>query len=228
MIFQDRSDAGRQLAQRLAVYQEAHPLIFGLPRGGVVVAFEVALSLNAPLDVVVARKIGAPDQPELGIGAIAPGGVRVLDERTIRLLDIPQVRIDRVIERESLELERRLRLYRGDRPPPGVCGRTVIVVDDGLATGVTARAAVRSLKLGSPHRTVLAAPVCAPESAAGFRSEVDEIVCLGMPFDFRAVGLWYQNFDQTTDDEVLDLLDRARTFGRDSDGSARGNSGHES
>lgn len=210
MIFEDRRDAGRQLAQRLALYQDEQPLVFGLPRGGVIVAYEVARALKAPLDVLVARKLGAPMQPELGIGAIAPGGVRVLDERTVRYLGIRSEQVEETIQRESAEMERRLHLYRRDRPFPDVNGQTVIVVDDGLATGVTARAAVRSIRLQHPRRTVLAAPVCAAESVASFRSEVDEVVCLESPLDFRAVGLWYRNFDQTTDEEVIALLERSR------------------
>jgi putative phosphoribosyl transferase len=206
MMFQDRADAGRQLAQRLTPYRDENPYVFGLPRGGVVVAREVARHLDAPLDVIVARKLGAPMQPELGIGAIAPGGVRVLDERTVRYLDIPGEQIDRIVERETGEMDRRLRLYRGDAPFPDVSGCTAIVVDDGLATGVTARAAVRSIRLHHPRRILLAAPVCAPESAASFRTEVDEVVCVEAPADFRAVGLWYDNFEQTTDEEVIALL----------------------
>ena len=206
MMFQDRADAGRQLAQRLTSCRDEHPYVFGLPRGGVVVAHKVARHLDAPLDVIVARKLGAPMQPELGIGAIAPGGVRVLDDRTVRYLDIPGEQIDRIVERETGEMDRRLRLYRGDAPFPDVSDCTAIVVDDGLATGVTARAAVRSIRLHHPRRILLAAPVCAPESAASFQSEVDEVVCVEAPADFRAVGLWYHDFDQTTDEEVIALL----------------------
>ena len=208
MLFQDRANAGRQLAERLTAYRNENPYVFGLPRGGVVVAYEVARHLGAPLDVIVARKIGAPMQPELGIGAIAPGDIRILDERIVGLLGISKEQIDRIVEQETEEMDRRLSLYRGDRPFPNVSDCTVIVVDDGLATGVTARAAVRSIRLQNPPRVVLAAPVCAPESAASFRGEVDELLCVESPVDFRAVGLWYHDFDQTTDEEVIALLKR--------------------
>jgi len=210
--FLDRADAGRQLAALLRGLAGEHPLVMALPRGGVAVGFEVARELRAPLDVIVARKLGAPMQPELGIGAIAPGGIRVLDALAIRYLGITQDQIDRVIRAEEAEMERRVRLYRGDRPPPRIEGRTVILVDDGLATGVTARAAARSLRLQRPGRLVLAVPVCAPETAESIRMEVDEVVCIYMPSDFRAVGLWYEDFRQLEDSEVVDLLERARSF----------------
>jgi putative phosphoribosyl transferase len=184
-------------------------VVLALPRGGVVVGYEVARALSAPLDVVVARKLGAPGQRELGIGAIAPGGVRIVDEWAVRTLGISQAAIDKVTAEETAEMERRLKHYRGDRPVPDLRDRTAIIVDDGLATGVSARAAIQSVRQQGPARIVLAVPVCASETAAALRAEVDEVVCAEMPADFYAVGLWYENFDQTSDEEVTDLLRRA-------------------
>lgn len=209
LIFEDRVDAGRLLAQKLLKYKEEDPLILALPRGGVVVGYEVARALNAPLDVIVARKLGAPGQEELGIGAIAPGGIRVLDEQAVEWLDITDAQLQRVTARETAEMNRRLRLYRGDRPLPDVRGRTVILVDDGLATGVTARAAVAFLHRQQPRRLIVAIPVCASETADRIRAEVDDLVCASIPPHFRAVGIWYRSFDQTTDQEVIDLLESA-------------------
>lgn len=181
-----------------------------LPRGGVPVGAELARELGAELDVIVARKLGAPTQPELGIGAVAPGSVRVLDERLIGALAVPQEYLERITAQETAEIERRLRCFRGDHPPTPIAGRTVILVDDGIATGVTARAAIASLRAQAPSRIVLAAPVCSPEGARILGAAVDETVCLHTPPDFRAVGLWYRNFDQTTDEEVIHLLELAR------------------
>ena len=210
MHFRDRQDAGRQLGRLLLRYRDAAPAVLALPRGGVPVGYEVARALGAPLDVLVARKIGAPSQPELGIGAIAPGGVIVLDERTVAALGVTEAELEAIAARETAEMERRLARYRGDRPPPELRDRTVIVVDDGLATGVTARAAVASVRLEEPRAVVLAVPVAAPESARAFGPLVDDLVAVIMPHDFRAVGLWYEDFEQTSDEEVLDLLARAR------------------
>ncbi len=184
--------------------------MLALPRGGVPVAYEVARALGAPLDLLVARKLGAPDQPELGIGAVAPGGVRLLNEHAVRVLGISEEYLQEVTRREMEELERRQRAFRGDQPPPDLRDRSVIIVDDGLATGITARAAVASVRLSAPRRIVLAVPVCAPEAATVLGREVDEIVCLARPDDFRAVGLWYEDFEQTSDEQVIDLLERAR------------------
>ena len=211
MIFLDRHDAGRQLAQPLLRYRDQNPIVLALPRGGVVVGYEVARALDCPLDVIVARKLGAPDQPELGIGAIAPGGVRVLDDYIIGALGISSEEIEQIATREGAEIERRLHRFRGDRPPPDLHDHTAIVVDDGLATGVTARAAIESVRGERPRRLVLAAPVCAAETARSFAALVDDMVCLHAPRDFRAVGLWYSDFDQTSDEEVVALLERART-----------------
>jgi predicted phosphoribosyltransferase len=186
--------------------------VLGLPRGGVAVAYEIARALHAPLDLVVARKLGAPMQPELGIGAIAPHGVRVLDSMAVDILGIPPEEIDQITARETVEMDRRLQLYRGDRPPLEAEGRTVILVDDGLATGVTARAAIQALCLRHPRRLVLAVPVCAPETADLLRGEVDDFVCLVMPDRFRAVGIWYDDFEQLTDDQVIALLDNSHAW----------------
>jgi putative phosphoribosyl transferase len=210
MHFRDRRDAGQQLGGLLVRYRDAAPVVLALPRGGVPVGYEVARTLGAPLDVLVARKIGAPSQPELGIGAIAPGGVIVLDERTVAALGVTEAELTAIVARETAEMERRLARYRGDRAPPELRDRPVIVVDDGLATGVTARAAVASVRLEEPRAVVLAVPVAALESARAFGALVDDLVAVIMPHDFRAVGLWYEDFEQTSDEEVLDLLDRAR------------------
>ena len=208
--FRDRRDAGRKLARVLERYRGEHPVVFALPRGGVPVAYEVALALEAPLDVLVARKLGAPDQPEFGIGAVAPGGVRVLNEHAVGRLGIPEEYLDRVTAQETAEVGRRLRHFRGDRPETPVAGRAAILVDDGLATGVTARAAVEAMRLKGPGRLVLAAPVCALQTAEHLRPEVDDLVCLRCPPDLGAIGFWYADFDQTGDEEVVNLLEEAR------------------
>src|SRR5215204_878656 len=209
--FEDRRDAGRRLAEKLSRFMDERPVVFALPRGGVPVGYEISRSLRAPLDVFVSRKLGAPDQPEFGIGAVAAGGVRVPNEDVIRRLGIPADYVERVTAREITELERRLRYFRGERPELEVGGRTAILVDDGLATGVTARAAVEAMRLKEPRRLVLAAPVCAAQTAELIRPEVDELVCLESPSDLGAIGFWYKNFEQTSDDEVVELLERARS-----------------
>lgn len=205
MRFEDRRDAGRQLAPLLVPWRDQDTVVVALPRGGVPVALEVAEQLGAPLDVLVARKLGAPGHEELGIGAIAPGAT-VLDHEAIRYLRVPDDYLTRTIDREGRELARREALYREGRPAVPVAGRTVIVVDDGLATGVTARAAVASLRARQPRRVIFAAPVCAPETAARLRREADEVVCVSCPEDFQAVGLWYRDFRPTEDAEVLRCL----------------------
>ncbi len=206
LVFKDRADAGRLLAQKLLGYDEDSPIVLALPRGGVVVGYEVARALHAPLDVVVARKLGAPGQEELGIGAIAPGGVLILDEPAVQWLGITEKQLEQLTVRETVEMNRRLRLYRGDRALPDVRDRTAILVDDGLATGVTARAAILFLRRQAPRRLILAVPVCAAETAERLAPEVDDLICAYTPPNFRAVGLWYRNFDQTTDEEVIELL----------------------
>lgn len=205
-VFEDRVDAGRRLGERLSAYRDSSATVVALPRGGVVVGYEVACALGAPLDVLVARKLGAPGRPELGIGAVAPGGVRVLDQAAVTWLGITPEQLDEVTAREEVEMDRRIRRYRGDRPALDVKGQTVILVDDGLATGGTARAAIASLKEQGAAKIVLGVPVCAPETAHAIADEVDEVVCLTTPEDFRAVGYWYDDFSQTTDEEVLALL----------------------
>jgi len=208
--FKDREDAGRRLAERLSRYRDERPEVFALPRGGVPVGYEISRSLGVPLEVLVARKLGAPGQPEFGIGAVAPDGVRVLNEEVVRRLGIPDEYIERITERETAEVERRLRHFRGERPEPEVRGRTVILVDDGLATGVTARAAIKALRRRGPRRLVLAAPVCAAQTAELLAPEVDELVCLEAPPDLGAIGFWYGDFAQTPDEEVIELLERSR------------------
>ena len=211
MIFEDRGDAGRRLAERLAPYADERPIVFALPRGGVPVGAEVARSLGTPLEIIVSRKLGAPGQPEFGIGAVAPGGVRVLNERAVRVLDIGEDYLNMISARESAEVERRLRLFRGEgRPYPDLEERTAILVDDGLATGVTAHAALLALRTLAPRRLVLAVPVCAPQTATLLRPETDDLICLLAPPDLEAIGLWYKDFDQVPDGEVVRLLEEAR------------------
>lgn len=208
MRFRDRTDAGTQLAERLSSEGIEDPLVLALPRGGVPVAFEVARRLDAPLDVFVARKIGAPSQPELGIGAIAEGGSMVLTQHLVDALRIPDERLAALKEQEERELARRVEHYRGDRVLPDLHERDVVLVDDGLATGVTAEAALHALRERRPRRLILAVPTCANDTADRL-SSLAEVVCVDRPADFRAVGLWYEVFDQTSDETVLDLLDRA-------------------
>jgi predicted phosphoribosyltransferase len=208
--FRDRTDAGRQLAARLTAYADRPDvLVLALPRGGVPVAFEVAQALDAPLDVFLVRKLGLPGQEEQAMGAIATGGVTVLNSEVVDTLRIPDRVIDQIAANEQRELERRERLYRGDRPALDARGKTVILVDDGLATGATMHAAAAALREQGPSRMVVAIPTAAPETCDAFRDAVDEIVCAIMPDPFYAVGLWYEDFSQTSDDEVRDLLARA-------------------
>jgi predicted phosphoribosyltransferase len=210
MIFRDRADAGRALARRLAGYaKRPDVLVLALPRGGVPVASEVARALHAPLDVFLVRKLGVPGQEELAMGAIATGGVRVINDDVVRLLHIPDEVIDSVAETQWRELERRERAYRDDRPLPDVRGRTVILIDDGLATGSTMRAAVAALRQQGPARLVVAVPVASAATCDDFRSEVDDVVCAQTPEPFYAVGSWYEDFTQTSDAEVHALLEQA-------------------
>jgi predicted phosphoribosyltransferase len=208
--FRDRTEAGRQLAAALAPYAgRPNLLVLALPRGGVPVGFEVARALHAPLDVMLVRKLGVPGHEELAMGAIASGGIRVVSEDVVRALGIPERVIAAVAAAEEEELVRRERLYRGGRPPPDVRGRLVILVDDGLATGSTMRAAAAALRAQHPERLVVAVPVAAPETCETLRMEVDDVVCALTPEPFYAVGAWYQDFSQTTDEEVRELLHRA-------------------
>jgi putative phosphoribosyl transferase len=210
--FKDRSDAGKFLAAKLTEYGNCpEVIVLALPRGGVPVAYEVARRLHAPLDVFVVRKLGVPGYEELAMGAIASGGVLVLNQDVVSELRIPNVVIDQVAAVELRELQRRERLYRGARPPLDVHGRTVIIVDDGLATGSTMRAAVKALRQQQPKKIIVAVPVGACETCDSFRAEVDTMcVCAITPEPFKAVGLWYQDFSQTSDEEVSDLLWRAQ------------------
>jgi predicted phosphoribosyltransferase len=207
--FRDRSEAGRLLAAKLDAYANRPDVtVLALPRGGVPVAYEVAHTLGAPLDVFLVRKLGVPGHEELAMGAVATGGVRVLNDQVVRGLRIPNYVIDAVTAQEEQELQRRERLYRGGRPPPDVRGRTVILVDDGLATGATMNAAIKALRQQQPARIVVAVPTAAPETCEALRAEVDDVICAITPEPFQAVGLWYEDFSQTTDDEVRDLLAR--------------------
>jgi predicted phosphoribosyltransferase len=210
--FVDRRDAGAQLTIELSRYaNDPNVVVLGLPRGGIPVAFEAAISLGAPLDVFVVRKLGVPGHRELAMGAIASGGVRVLNHDVVNALGIAPMVIDAVAEQENREIERREREYRGSAPRQDLAGKTVIVVDDGLATGSTMRAAVRALRQLAPARIVIAVPVGAVETCRELRREADEVVCSQTPDPFRAVSLWYEEFDQTTDHEVRHLLETAAT-----------------
>ena len=208
--FRNREEAGRELGRALSSRfgRRDDTVVLALPRGGVPIGYEVARALAAPLDVFVVRKLGFPRNEELAMGAIATGGVRVLNEDLLRQLPVaPQV-IDAVAERELLELERRERTYRGSRPRLNLHDKTLIVVDDGLATGSTMRAAVRALREMNPRSIVVAVPVAAKESCDDLRAEADEVICMRMPEPFQAVGFWYDDFEQTSDEEVHELLDR--------------------
>jgi predicted phosphoribosyltransferase len=208
--FRDRADAGRRLAAALQRYAgRPDVLVLALPRGGVPVAYEVARALGVPLDVFVVRKLGLPGQPELAMGAIATGGVRVINPAVVESLGIPPHVIDAVAVREQTELERRERAYRGSRPAPDVTGRTVILVDDGLATGATMRAAIMALRSQDPSRVVVAVPTAASETCEDLRDEVDELVCAETPPMFDAVGQSYDDFSETSDEDVRELLGRA-------------------
>src|SRR5437762_959317 len=211
MIYRDRIHAGKHLASQLAHYANRDDvLVLALPRGGVPVAFEVAKALRAPLDIFLVRKLGVPGHEELAMGAIATGGVRVLNEDLVEHLLIPPGVIDSVAADELRELERREHAYRGNRPEPEVRGKTVILVDDGLATGSTMRAAAAALRQQSPARIVVAVPVSASQTCDEYRMGVDEIVCAITPEPFYGVGQWYNDFSQTTDEEVRDLLKQSR------------------
>lgn len=210
MPFTDRIDAGQRLAKALAAYKDKHPVVLALPRGGVPVAAEVAQALSAPLDLILVRKIGVPDQPELAMGAVVdgPAPMVVRNDHVIRLAGIGESEFNRVRDREVAEIERRRKLYVGERPHPELAGRTVIVVDDGVATGATTRAALRATRARKPGRLVLAVPVAPTDTLNELRGEADDIICLEDYADFGAIGLFYSDFRQTTDQEVIDLLAR--------------------
>ena len=206
-LFRDRTDAGRLLANELTVYANRRDvLVLGLPRGGVPVAYEVAKALGAPLDIILVRKLGVPGEQELAMGAIASGGVRVLNEDVVRMLRVPESVIESVTARERRELDRRERLYRGDHPAPVIEGKTVILVDDGIATGATVRAAIALVRKQRPAAVVVATPVAPASTCAELRAHVDALICVMEPEDFLAIGFWYESFPQTTDEEIQSLL----------------------
>lgn len=209
-LFTDRADAGRRLAAQLGHYRDRDDVVvLGLPRGGVPVAYEVARALRAPLDVFVVRKLGAPGREELAMGAIASGGARVLNRRVVDAYGVSEEDVEKVADREAIELARREQAYRGGRAPLSIAGRTVILVDDGLATGASMRAAVAALREHGAEWIVGAVPVSSVETCAQFEYCVDEMVCAHTPEPFFAVGLWYEDFAATTDDEVRRLLKEA-------------------
>lgn len=207
--FRDRTEAGRLLAAQLADYANCPDvLVLGLPRGGVPVAYEVARALNVPLDICLVRKLGVPTNRELAMGAIGMGGVITINHEVVRLLGISQPSIERVAAQEQQELERRDRLYRGNRPFPDVQNRTVILVDDGIATGSTVRAAIATLRQHQPRSIVVAVPVAPLSTRQELETEVDDVVCLKTPEFLQAISLWYEEFRQTTDEEVRRLLEK--------------------
>lgn len=210
MIYKDRKDAGQELAQKLKKYAKDDPVVIALPRGGVILGYEVAKALKAGLDVIVPRKIGAPLQPEYGIGAIAPKGVRILNTRAIESLGISEDEIEYLTQMETKEMNRRMELYREGLEPFDLEKRTVIMVDDGIATGVSTKAAVLSVKKMNPKKIILAVPVCPQNTAEKFRNVVDEFLCLCEPQDFYAVGEHYDDFRQVSDEEVISLIQKAK------------------
>lgn len=210
MLYKDRYDAGKQLAQELLQYKNENPVIIALPRGGVLLGYEAAKMLHAPLDIIVARKLGAPFHPEFGFGAIAPNGVKIINAESVEYLRLSKDEINEIIENETLEMNRRIQLYRKNSPPIDLHNKTVIVVDDGLATGVSTKAAVMSIKKMKPQKIILAVPVSPVNTANAFRQEVDEFICLNEFSDFFAVGAYYDNFEQITDEEVITLIQKAK------------------
>jgi putative phosphoribosyl transferase len=210
-LFHDRTEAGQTLAGLLREYAgRKDVLILALPRGGVPVAFEVAQALDAPLDIFVVRKLGLPSNEELAMGALASGNVRVLNEEVVQSFGISERTIEAVAEKEQVELERRERLYRGDSGPPSVRGKTILLVDDGVATGSTMRAAVAAIRGQHPAQIIVAVPVAPPSTCDTLRTEADQVVCVETPEPFYAVGQWYGVFDQTSDRQVRDLYERSK------------------
>lgn len=206
MLFQDRWEAGQKLAVRLEPYRREDAIVLALPRGGVPVGYEVAEHLGIPLDILVVRKVGMPGQEELAIGAVGPGGVVVWNRDLLAYFNLSPNALQEIVDREVAELSRRLTAFRGKRPYPNLAGKTAILVDDGLATGASARAAIQAVKAMGPNKVVLAVPVGAQSTVFELRRLVDELVCLNAPESFQAVSAWYFNFSQTSDQEVIDLL----------------------
>lgn len=206
-LLQDRREAGQLLAAKLSKFaNDEQGLVLALPRGGVPVAFEIAQKLNLPLDVCLVRKLGVPRRPELAMGAIGSGGVMVINQSVVESLEIAEEVIRTVAQREHQELSRRELLYRGDRPQPPLEGRTIVLVDDGVATGSTLQAAIATLKPQQPRAIIVAVPIAAPEALAVLRPEVEQFICLAQPYPLHSISLWYENFEQTSDREVCDLL----------------------
>lgn len=212
-LFKDRIDAGRQLARQLEAYAGESTVVLGMARGGVILAGEIARGLNAPLDVLVVRKIGAPGNPEYGVGAVAPLDVQVFDDRALNALHVTPDDLMPIVTRELAEIGRRLQAYRGGLPPLSLKGKAAILVDDGLATGITAVAAARYARRLEAERTVFAAPVCSKPGCELVSKEVDEVVCLQIPEMFFAVGMWYEDFTQTEDEQVVRALAQPRIGG---------------
>lgn len=208
--FRDRADAGRQLAAALKSCAAEHPIVLALPRGGVAVAAEVARALSAPLDVCVVRKVGVPWQPELGAGAVAEGGQLYLSPAVLAACGLTEASLAGAIAAERREIDERVKKFRGDRPRPPLHGQTVIVVDDGIATGGTVRAAIQSIRAEGPKKIILAVPVASPEAVEELSAEVDRVVALQTPASLMAIGYWYDDFTQVSDDAVVRMLDRAR------------------
>lgn len=212
MRFHDRTDAGRHLAQKLLDYAHRKDVwVFALPRGGVPVAYEIATVLDAPLEVCVVRKLGVPGQEELAMGAIAPGNICILNRGMIQALEIESHAIGQITAQELQELKRRDRCYRGDRPFPNLQGQTVILVDDGIATGFTCRAAIAAVKQHNPARIIIATPVASSDAVASLQTQADQVVTLLQPSPLRSISIWYEQFEQTHDREVCDLLAQANT-----------------
>jgi putative phosphoribosyl transferase len=212
-LFKNRREAGKLLAEKLIHYKnKSDILVLALPRGGVPVAFEVAKSLNAEMDIFIVRKLGIPGHEELAMGAIATGGIRILNEDVVRVINIPLSAIELVTHQELLEIKRREEQYRGNTPEPMVSAKTVIIIDDGLATGSSMKAAISALKRQGPASITVAVPVAEAGVCNNFKQIVDDVICVKTPVNFRAVGMWYEDFTQTSDQEVIDLLKEAKLF----------------
>ncbi|MBI2599902.1 phosphoribosyltransferase [Candidatus Daviesbacteria bacterium] len=210
MVFESRQEAGKKLATKLIKFREDNPFVLALPRGGVPIGFEVADVLHAPLDVIIVRKIGLSSNPEFGIGAIAEGGVKVLDQTSIEVLGIDETELEDTIKLEEEELSKRVKTYHGNDKLPNLTGKTAILVDDGMATGITAKAAIEAVRKLNPKKIILASPVCAIDTAESLKSKIDEVICLATPFEFMAVGSWYKNFEQLSDEENVNLLKKSK------------------